>query len=400
MPGQDSAARRAMSTGRVGLTPFAGRRYGRALMDVTWIASTPALAEWAEGIGGGPLAVDTEADSFHHYREKLCLLQMSVGGRHALVDPLASIELSAVRRPFEDAAVRKILHGADYDVRLLARDFGIVLAGLVDTMVAARLLGEPALGLAALLAKHLDVSLDKSHQRADWSKRPLSDTMRDYAVEDTRYLEALASILEARLHALSRTEWLREECERLCAVRWRDPGPDDREPFRRLKGARGLDRRGLAVLRELWSWRDAMARKRDKAPFRILHDETLVTLARTPPSGIGDLTRVRGFPDFLVRSPSAHDLLDAARRGAACPESMMPEIRTRPAERPDPAVEARFDRIKDRRDEVARDLGVDPSVVLPRAVVLEMAKRWEAGEDPWMLADLRRWQASLLRPLL
>jgi hypothetical protein len=153
-------------------------------MDVAWIDSTAALLAFAEGIGGGPLAVDTEADSFHHYREKLCLLQMSVGGRHALVDPLASIDLAVLRRPFEDASVRKILHGADYDVRLLARDFRIVLVGVTDTMIAARLLGEPALGLAALLAKYLDLCLDKAHQRADWSKRPLSDAMRAYAVEE------------------------------------------------------------------------------------------------------------------------------------------------------------------------------------------------------------------------
>lgn len=360
-------------------------------MDVTWIESTAALLAFADGIGGGPLAVDTEADSFHHYREKLCLLQMSVGGRHALVDPLVSIDHAVLRRPFEDPSVRKILHGADYDVRLLARDFGIVLVGLVDTMIAARLLGEPALGLAALLEKYLDVRLDKAHQRADWSKRPLSDTMRAYAVEDTRHLETLASILEERLHALERTAWLQEECERVCAVRWRIPDDGDPEAFRRVKGARGLDGRGLAVLREVWSWRDTMARTRDKAPFRIVHDETLVMLARTPPSTIGDLARLRGFPDSLV---------EAARRGVACPESLWPEVRAHVTERKDPAVEARVDRIKERRDEIARDLALDPSVVLSRAVIVEMARRWEAGEDPWAAPDLRVWQAELLKPVL
>ena len=368
-------------------------------MDVSWIDSNAALAAWVEGTGHAALAVDTEADSFHHYREKLCLVQMSARGRHALLDPLASVDLSILRPPFEDKSLRKILHGADYDVRLLARDSGIVLGGIIDTMIAARLLGEPALGLAALLGKHLDVRLDKAHQKADWSRRPLSDTLRAYAVADTRHLEALASILEERLHALGRTDWLREECERVCAARWTDPD-DDAEAFRRVKGARTLDGRGLAVLRELWSWRDATARKRDKAAFRILHDATLVALAKAPPSAIGDLARIAGVPDSLIRSPSAHDLLEAGRRGAACPEPLRPEVRTNARERPDPAAEARSDRIKERRDEVARDLGVDPSVVASRAVILEMAKRWEAGDDPWAVADLRVWQAGVLKPQL
>lgn len=369
-------------------------------MDVLWIESTEALAAWAEGVGGGPLAVDTEADSFHHYREKVCLVQLSAAGRHALVDPLASIDLAPLSASFGDDSVRKILHGADYDIRLLSRDFGLVVLGLYDTMIAARLLGEPALGLAALLETHLGVTLDKAHQRADWSKRPLPQALRDYAVLDTRHLEALASILEARLEALGRTVWMREECERLEGVRWRDRRDDDPEPFRRTKGARTLDRAGLAVLRELWTWRDAMARKRDKPLFRVLRDETLLALTKTPPSSIGDLTRIPGFPDYLLRSPSANDVLDAASRGASCPEADWPELRVEARERLQPAVEARIALIRQRRDELARALALDPSVLASRGVVEEMAKRWEAGDDPFGPAELRRWQTGLLRPAL
>ena len=369
-------------------------------MDVSWIASTEALALWVEGIGGGPLAVDTEADSFHHYREKVCLVQLSAGGRHALIDPLASIELTPLKAPLEDGAIRKLLHGADYDIRLLSRDFGLIVSGLGDTMIAARLLGEPALGLAALLEKHLGVVLDKAHQRADWSKRPISDPMRAYAVEDTRHLEALTSILDDRLHALGRSAWMREECTRLEGVRWRDRRDDDPEPYRRTKGAKTLDRAGLAVLRELWGWRDAMARKRDKPLFRVLRDETLLALAKTPPSSIGDLTRVKGFPDYLVRSPSGHEVIEAARRGVACPETDWPEIRVESRERLEPAVETRIAFIRQRRDELALSLELDPSVLLSRGVVEEMAKRWEAGDDPWGIAELREWQAGLLRPAL
>jgi ribonuclease D len=367
-------------------------------MDAVWIDSTDALRDWLDGIGEGPLAVDTEADSFHHYREKVCLVQLSAGGRHALVDPLAPLDVAALRTPFANGALRKVLHGADYDVRLLSRDFDLAVFGLVDTMIAARLLGEPALGLAALLDKFLGVTLDKAHQRADWSRRPLSEPMRAYAIEDTRHLESLASILEGRLEALGRLDWAREEWSRLENVRWSDRRDTDPEPFRRTKGARALDRAELAVLRELWHWRDAMARKRDQAPFRVLRDETLLAIAKSPPTVIGDLTRIAGFPDYLVRSPSASDLIEAARRGASCPEADRPELRVDVRERLQPAVEARIALIRQRRDELARTLELDPSVLASRGVVEEMAKRWEAGTDPWESAELRRWQTGLLRP--
>jgi ribonuclease D len=275
-----------------------------------------------------------------------------------------------------------------------------VICGLGDTMIAARLLGEPALGLAALLEKHLAVVLDKAHQRADWSKRPISDAMRAYAVEDTRHLEALTSILDQRLEALGRMAWMREECARLEAVRWRDRRDDDPEPFRRTKGVRTLDRAGLAVLRELWSWRDAMARRRDKPLFRVLRDETLLALAKKPPAEISDLAGVPGFPDYLLRSPSGHDVLEAARRGVSCPEADWPEIRVETRERLQPDVETRIALIRQRRDELARTLELDPSVLASRGVVEEMAKRWVAGEDPWAVTELRQWQTGLLRPVL
>jgi ribonuclease D len=369
-------------------------------MDLSWIEATGALSEWVAGIGKGPLAVDTEADSFHHYREKVCLVQLSAGGRHALVDPLASIDLGPLSRPLADASIRKVLHGADYDVRLLSRDFGLILDGLFDTMIAARLLGEPALGLAALLEKHLGVALDKAHQKADWSRRPLPEPMRAYAVDDTRHLETLASILAERLDALGRTAWMAEECGRLCAVRWRDRRDDDPQAYRRTKGSRSLDRAGLAVLRELWGWRDGMARMRDRPAFKIVRDEILVALAKDPPTAVADLARVAGFPSSLLKGSPGHDLVDAARRGVACPEADRPEITTGVRERLHPAVEARIATIRKRRDEIAKRLGIDASVLVSRGVVEEMAKRWETGEDPWQVSELRRWQAGLLRPAL
>ena len=369
-------------------------------MDVSWIESTDALSAWLNAVDGGPIALDTEADSFHHYREKVCLVQLTAADRHALVDPLASIDLAPLAGPLSARSTRKLLHGADYDIRLLTRDFGFVIAGLTDTMISARLLGEPALGLAALLTKYLGVTLDKSYQRADWSKRPLTPAMREYAIEDTRHLAALSSILDERLAEAGRSGWASEECARLEGVRWRDRSREEPEPFRRAKGAKALDASGLAVLREVWSWRDAIARHRDKPPFKVLREETLLALAKTPPASIGELTRVTGVPESLVRSPSAHELLEAVRRASACPDDEKPEVRTEAKERLDPAVERRIALIRERRDEIARGLALDPAVIASRGVVEEMAKRWEAGDDPWAVPDLRLWQIGLLKPVV
>ena len=369
-------------------------------MDGEWIDTTEALAGWIDGIGAGPLALDTEADSFHHYREKVCLVQLSAGERHALVDPLADVELAPLAEPLARPGLRKILHGADYDVRLLWRDFGLVVSGLTDTMIAARLTGEPAFGLAALLAKHLGITLDKSHQRADWSKRPLSPPMRAYAIADTRHLDALAAILDERLRALGRDSWAEEEYARLSSMRWRDRSAEDPEAFRRTKGSKALGSAALAVLREVWLWRDATARRRDRPPFKVLHDETLVALAKAAPESIGALAEVKGVPDSLVRSPAAAELVDAARRGAACPEAERPEVRVEVRERLSAAVETRVARIKERRDAIALDLALDPTAIASRGVVEEMAKRWEAGDDPWSVPELRGWQIGLLRPAI
>jgi ribonuclease D len=367
-------------------------------MDVTWIDTTPRLDAWLAGQGGAALAVDTEADSFHHYREKICLVQLSARERHALVDPFAELTWTSLAGVLGDPAVTKIFHGADYDVRLLERDLGLVVRNLYDTSIAARLTGEEASGLAALLGKHLGVTLDKSHQRADWSRRPLPPEMRDYAVADTSHLEALAAILAARAEALGRTAWIREECARIESVRWRERPRDDPDAFRRVKGSGALDRAALSVLREIWTWREEMGQRRDRPVFRILRDEILIALARQAPATIGEVTKVPSFPAPLARSPAAAVLVEAIRRGAAVPEAERPE--TRPPARPRlaPEVELSLEAIRTRRDRVARELALDPSLIASRALLEEMARRDVAGTDPFAAPELRGWQVDLLRP--
>jgi ribonuclease D len=364
------------------------------------IETTAALDAFLAGIGRGPVALDTEADSFHHYRDRVCLVQLSAGGRDAIVDPLAEVDLARLAPVLADRSVRKILHGADYDVRILRRDHGLAIVYLFDTMVAARLTGETAVGLAALMTRFLGIEHDKSHQRADWSRRPLTPAMVAYAVLDTRHLEELAAILTDRLVELGRLAWAEEEFMRLESLAWRDAREEDPEPFRRVKGSARLDRPGLAVLREVWGWRDGMARRRDLPPFRVLRDEALQAIAATPPQTVSDLAKIGGFPQPLLRSPAAHDLVEAARRGTACPAENLPEVRVSVRPRPDPALEAETQKLKDVRDKLAAELALEPSLLASRAVLEEAARRRLAGEDPWGAAEIRGWQRDLLAPRL
>jgi ribonuclease D len=368
--------------------------------DALWIDGGEALAAYVRDIGRGPLALDTEADSFHHYREKVCLVQLAAGGRFALVDPFSAGGLGALAAPLSDPGIRKILHGADYDIRLLHRDGGLTVSHLYDTMIAARLSGERAVGLAALLSAHLGIEHDKGQQRADWSRRPLTEPMRAYAIADVSHLEELATILEERVASLGRTAWVEEECKRLEDVRWRDHRDDDPEPFRRVKGAGALPPRALAILRELWAWRDAAARRRDRPAFRIVRDEVLVALSRTPPATIADLAEAPGFPDALRRSPTAEVIVDAVRRGVDCDADAVPQARGTARPRMEPDVEACFVRLRQGRDRIAAALELEPSVLASRSIVEEMARRITAGRDPWEAGEIRRWQRAVLGPIV
>jgi ribonuclease D len=366
--------------------------------EIGWITRTPQLASLLDALGRQPLCLDTEADSMHHYPEKVCLIQLAVGGSSYLIDPLGAIDLSPLAPVLEDVGRSKILHGSDYDLRVLHRDFGLRICGLFDTMIAARLLGEPALGLSALLEKHLDVKLDKRYQRADWSRRPLPEAMMRYAALDTHYLETLAGKLRRDLRRAGREEWAGEEFRRLEQVRWSD-APDG-EAFRRVKGSGGLNRRGLAVLRELFTLRDAEARRRDRPPFKILHNEVLIRLASERPTDEEQLAAMRGMPAAWRRGEKARRLVAAVGRALELPEGQLPDkqVRRRPAR--DRHHEARLKKLCSERDAVARRLGIDPATLASRAVLERMVTRLEKSENPLSIPELRRWQAGLLEPAL
>ena len=277
------------------------------------------------------LAVDTEAASFHRHKDRVYLLQLSSRSETAVVDPLAVDNLAPLGEVLADPGVEVVFHDADYDLRLLRQEYGLSASNLFDTRVAAQLLNEPGVGLAALLEKYLGVHLDKRYQRADWSARPLSPEMLEYAAADTHHLPALRDILRDRLSQMGRLGWAEEEFELLAGVRWTAPATDE-PAYLRMKGAKALDGRGLAVLRELFQWRDELAQRTDRAAFRILNNEPMLSMAKAPPVDLAALKEVRGVgPEQAERR--GKDILAAVRKGLAIPERELPRI-PRPQRRP------------------------------------------------------------------
>jgi len=356
---------------------------------VKWIDTQEALNSAIARVGAvSTVAMDTEADSLHSYFDKVCLIQISVPGEDLIIDPLADIDLSAFGRILTNPNITKILHGADYDLRILHRDFGFTISNLIDTMICSQLLGYEAIGLAALLERYFALTVDKSHQRADWAVRPLPRVMLEYAASDTRHLIALAGQLREELIALGRWEWAKEEFARLENVRFTER---EDEGFRRLKGISGFDRRGLAIVRALYEWRDEMARAADRPPFKIFGNDVIIEVAKERAGTAEALEKIKALPPTL-RKRYGREILRRARESLALPEEKLPEKGdTRPWLR-DKALESRVSRLKTIRDKKAKELKIDPGVLAPRHVLTALATTRDLEQVPAM----RQWQKRIL----
>jgi ribonuclease D len=276
----------------------------------TLVADAAALGTLVERLRAEPVvAVDTESNSFHVYRERVCLIQLSSRARDWVVDPLA-VDVAPLGEILTDGR-ETVLHGADYDVRCLKREYGWRLPRLFDTMAAARRLGRKELGLSALVHAQFGVRLSKTFQRSDWGRRPLERAQLAYAALDTHFLLPLHETLSSELHARGAVDAARAEFERISAAEPREKVFDP-EGFRRLPRARDLDAAGRAVLRALWIAREARARESDRPPFKVLAEETLVLLARVRPRTAEELARVRGVTPAVLRR-MADDVLRAVR---------------------------------------------------------------------------------------
>lgn len=349
------------------------------------IDTVEKLADFLVTIRAAPwVAVDTEADSLHAYPEKICLIQISTIAGDRLVDPLAGLNLN----PFLDAlnSHTLIVHGADYDLRLLRKHHDFVPRAIFDTMVAARLLGEKQFGLGALVEKFLSVTLEKGSQKANWARRPLTERMEAYARNDTRYLKPLADKLQAELVANHRLAWHEESCARLIAD-CSQPEPVDQEFVWRVKGSHLLNRAALAVLRELWHWREREAIAANKPPFFILRHEDLVNLAEAAAARKPTAPLV---PRHLSER-RRHGLADAVKAGVELSPAQYPEIPRHRGQRASEAERRRFGEIARRRDRQADKLGIDPTLIASRAMIVELAQSWEAHAP-----KLMGWQRELL----
>ncbi|HUF51857.1 MAG TPA: HRDC domain-containing protein [Longimicrobiales bacterium] len=350
----------------------------------------------AAALSEAPLfAADTEAAGYHRYHDRICLLQISTRERTFIVDTLALTSLSELAAHFADRAKEVVLHDADYDLRLLARDYDIRVGGLFDTKLAAQLLGEPAFGLGALVEKYLGRKLDKKHQRADWAQRPLPSEMLEYAAEDTRHLPPLRDRLKEELSGRGRLHWAEEEFALREHTRW--DIDEEVEGYLRVKHTRDLTPRQLAALRELHAWREGAAQRRDVATFRVLSNDLLTAAARALPGTAATVSAVAGMP-ASVAERYGQEMAAAVSRALALPERELPKRERgprRPA--PDAEFEEMVDKLKRARDAAATALDLDRGFLMPRQQ-LEATARLRPRElnDLLQVPDMRRWQIEAL----
>ncbi|HAV63626.1 MAG TPA: ribonuclease D [Verrucomicrobiales bacterium] len=333
-------------------------------------------AEW--------ISMDTEADSRHAYPEKVCLLQIGIEDGDFLIDPLAGFDLGPL---WEELHGRELIfHGADYDLRLLRRQYGFVPRAVFDTMLAGRLVGNQTFGLRDLVLKYLGVELEKGSQTANWGRRPLTPKMEQYARNDTHFLKPLSDTLRQELESLGRTEWHRETCHQLVEESAR-PEEIDRDDLWRIKGSSRLRPRGLAVLRAMWEWREQEAIASNKPPYFILPHELLVRFAE---QGEHQQDGTLRPPRFLT-ARRRHGLQAAFEEGVNVPDEQCPLPLARKGRRATDQDMARFDKLKRRRDERAAELDLDPTLIASKAMLMALAQNGEKTRE-----ELMAWQRDLL----
>ena len=343
------------------------------------------------------VALDTEADSLHSYFEKVCLVQLSLGGEHYLVDPLVQLDLSGFLETLADKPL--ILHGADYDLRMLRASLGFRPGREVfDTMIAAQLLGIEPIGLAVLIERYFGITIGKEGQTSDWSRRPLTEQQLAYAVNDTRFLEPLAERLRGELSNRGRIQWHRESCRAMTEATGSDRSRD-RENAWRIKGTGAFTRRQLAYLRELWRWRDRHARSVNVPSFKVLGNQQMLDLLRWAESHPGAPLRQGPKLPRNVRGSRLRTLEEAMTRASGMDPAQWPERRK--AERanvlPSDCRE-RFEALRDDCAGIAGALEIAASTLAPRAALEAIARSRPRNLDEIIASGgLLRWQAELMQ---
>ena len=339
------------------------------------------------------ICLDLEADSYHHYGEKIALLQVGVGKRIYVIDPFA-VDLACMVPFLRDPRKEKVFHDVDYDGRMLLTSLGIKPEPIFDTMIAARILGKDKVGLADLLGEYFDIAMDKGLRRADWSQRPLSAKMLEYAALDVAYLLPLRDRLAADIERMGRTEWAQEEFYRL--VGNLEPMPEKKTSLDRVKGTRDLSPRQLAVLLKLLEWRDRRAKGMDLPTFKVVGTERLLKIAVKHPRNRRELDATQALsPRQIARF--GKEILDAVQKGMKVPQEKLPRLPERVHQRRDLEAERILRRFKTARDRRAEEVGMDPGFLLPNASLKALARikprDLAAIEDSGLL---RKWQFEVM----
>ena len=337
------------------------------------------------------IPLDLEGNSFHRYPESVSLVQMATRDYVYLIDPLAIEDMSPLGSLLDDPRLVKLLHSADYDVRSLDREWGFRVANLFDTSIAASFIGIEQTGLSNVLKEVLDVDIPKQKklQRADWTVRPLSDALIEYAASDVLHLVPLYELLTRRLNELGRSSWVQEECDRLAQVRYSKP--DLTTAFLSLKGSKDLDSRGLAILKSLTDFRELEARRIGRPHFRVMPDATLVALAQNPRADLKTLSGVGRF----ARQPLVEGLRQALREGANAPPVRRPAAQA-PTHRPSRAererAKPRLKLLKDWRASHGKRLSLDPPLLWPTVSLERLAREQSTAEEELSSDEVRDWQ--------
>ncbi len=356
------------------------------------IVSRPAQLDVAvQGMAGSQaIALDTESNSFHHYPEQLCLIQIATRHKVYIIDTISLYDLAPLRDVLTDVSMKKVVHAADYDIRSLDRHCGLHIHNLFDTSIAARFTGIAQFGLATLTRDLLGITINKSKrlQRADWGRRPLSAEALEYAATDVRHLFALREILDQRLRTLGRATWVAEECARIEEVRYTAPNLET--SYLSVKGTKDLDGRGLAVLQSLFLFREAEARRQHRPPFFVLSDATLIFLATSPEA---DLSEVPGLGQTGLKR-FGQGLQQALRNGITAP----PIHRPHPikAKRATEEQVQRLSSLKEWRTSLGSRLSLDPSLLWPLTSLEQLAKAPDTLSVELTSDNIRHWQCDVV----
>ncbi|MFC1863515.1 ribonuclease D [Thermodesulfobacteriota bacterium] len=339
------------------------------------------------------IAVDLEADSMFHYYEKVCLLQISTPDKNILIDPLSIPSLSPLSDVFSDPNVLKVFHGADYDIRSLYRDFGFEVNFLFDTHIAAKFLGIKEIGLANLLHEKFKVDIEKKYQKMDWSKRPLPETMLNYAVLDTCYLLPLKWTLKNELIAKDRLFCVEEECKILSRVR---PAlPNDDRLFLKFKGAKKLDSLSLAILEDILQFRKKIAIEKDRPPFKIIGNRSILEIIENKPSSVAELKKISGLGPKILNSVGS-DILNRIDRVMALPNKDHPVMPPKIKNPSSSKVRNRIKIIKGWREQQASEQNIDPSLIFTNAQITSLAIAHPHDPDQFDdIPEIRKWQKRL-----